>query len=378
MRVALVHNFHTGETPSGENEVVEAEAAALVRAGVDVRLAAVHNDEMARQPLHSLRAAATVASGVGLSPRRLLGDFEPDIIHVHSLFPYFGRRWLERPGAPVVATVHSYRSVCANGYLYRDGHVCTLCADGKRWSGVRYGCYRSSRLATLPLAWAARRGPGRDPLLATAERVLALSERARSVLVGAGVPADKVTVDWHFLPDACVPARGTRPDRDDAWLFVGRLTSEKGIDRLAAAWPADVRLRVIGEGPLRPAIERAAAGKRIEMLGAMPRAEVLSIMERSFGLVFPSLWYETFGLVYLEALAAGLPTLAFRPNVVADAVGRDGTGLIAPWDGLVPALAEATATFAALRDRCRTRFCERYDEAAFVTRRIKLYEELAA
>jgi glycosyltransferase involved in cell wall biosynthesis len=114
------------------------------------------------------------------------------------------------------------------------------------------------------------------------------------------------------------------------------------------------------------------------LLGAVSRAEVLATMRRSFGLVFPSRWYETFGLVYLEALAAGLPTMAFRPNVVADAVERDGTGLVAEWDRLGPALAESAHTFDGLRARCRERFSQRYGEAAFVARRLRLYEDLVA
>lgn len=374
MRVAVVHNFHSSATPSGENEVVEAEVAALERAGVDVRLVGVWNDELSRRPLHAVQAAATAATGIGVSPLRLLDSFRPDIIHVHSLFPYLGHRWLNGTSTPLVATVHSYRPLCASGYLYRAGEVCTLCLDGSRWSGVRYGCYRDSRLATLPLAWAGRRGARGDPLLQAAIRVIVLSDRARELLVGAGISEVKLVRDWHFVPDAHDPLDGGC--RDDAWLFVGRLTEEKGIDRLVAEWPPHLPLRVLGEGPLRPSLERAAGGKRIEFLGRRPRSDVLREMRRSFGLVFPSRWYETFGLVYIEALAAGLPTLAFRPNVVADAVEEDGTGVVASWGNLAGAIAQAGECFDGLRQRCRRFFEERYAEATFIARRIALYQGL--
>lgn len=376
MKVALVHSFHSDRVPSGENEVVSAEAAALERAGHDVALATVHNDELARHRLHALRGAATVATGIGISPEAALRRFRPDVIHVHSLFPYLGRAWLARATAPMVTTAHSYRSVCANGYLFREGQVCTLCAEGSSWSAVRYGCYRDSRVATLPLAWASRRGAGQDPVLVAARRVLVLSDRARSVLSAAGVPDTKMVRDWHFVPDALDPGVGT--DRSKTWLFVGRLTPEKGIDQLVAEWPRDVPLRVLGEGPLHPALDAAAAGKNIEILGSRPRAEVLVEMRRCFGLVFPSRWFETFGLTYIEALAAGLPTLAFRPNVVADAVAADGTGTVASWGALAAALGEAGARFDGLRRHCRSLFEDRYTESAFVRRRARLYEELAA
>lgn len=373
MRVALVHDFHAGDTPSGENEVMEAEATALQGAGVDVRVAAVRNDDLAIRPLHRLQAAATVATGVGISPLRLLEGFRPDVIHVHSLFPYLGRQWLRRTGAPVVTTAHNYRAVCANGYLFRDGEVCTLCPDGRRWSGVRYGCYRS-RLATVPLAWAGRRGAAKDGLIAAAAKVLVLSERSRKVLSDAGVDEAKLRRDWHFLPDRLDP--GADAEHHGPWLVVGRLSPEKGIDRLVAEWPAGERLRIVGDGPLRRSLERAAAGKAIDFAGRMARADVMSEMRQAFGLVVPSRWYETFGLVYIEALAAGVPTLAFRPNVVADAVEQDGTGVLARWGRLQTGLTEARARFERLRSHCRQVYAERYAEEAFVVRRLALYEEL--
>ncbi|CAN5200292.1 glycosyltransferase [soil metagenome] len=374
MRVAIVHNFHSEDVPSGENEVVEAEAAALERAGFDVRIASVHNDDLATRRLHAVRGAATVMTGIGISPLSRLNGFRPDVIHVHSLFPYFGRAWLRRPPAPVVATLHSYRSVCANGFLFRDGEVCTLCPDGRPWSGVRHACYRHSRLATVPLAWAGRRGATADPILRDARRLLVLSGRAEGVLAAAGVSPAKMNRDWHFVPDGLDPTG--EGERGDAWLFVGRLTREKGIDRLVAEWPAGVPLRIIGAGNLRPSLEGAAAGKDITFLGRLPRTTVVAEMRRSFGLVFPSRWFETFGLTYMEALAAGLPTLAFPPNVVADAVEQDGTGAVAAWGEVGQALDRARLSFDGLRDRCRSLFLERYTEEAFVARRTRLYNEV--
>ena len=121
---------------------------------------------------------------------------------------------------------------------------------------------------------------------------------------------------------------------------------------------------------------RPPSGRTSCSWGTLARTEVLAEMGRAFGLVFPSRWYETFGLTYIEALAAGLPTLAFPPNVVADAVERDDSGVIATWDGLEPALETATERFGRLRPHCRELFAARYGEAAFVERRLRLYEEL--
>lgn len=376
MNIAFVHNFHSTSVPSGEDEVVRAECMALAAARVQVLVVGVSNDEQATRRLGQARAAATVITGQGRSPLRDLERFQPDIIHVHNLFPYVGHRWLRRTGVPVVATAHNFRAVCANGYLFRDGEVCTRCVHGGSWSAVRFGCYQGSRLASVPLAFAGRGGGGRDPLYQAARTVLVLSERARSLLLAAGVPRAKLRRDQHFLPAALDPGPEVT-EASQGWIFVGRLTPEKGIDRLVAEWPPDQELLVVGDGPLRSKLECDAGRKRIRFLGARPRGEVLAELRHALGLVFPSRWYETFGLVYIEALAAGVPTLAFAPNVLADAVRREGTGAVAEWGKLQQALAQAASRFPGLRSSCRRVFERSYSEPTFIRRRLGLYEELA-
>jgi glycosyltransferase involved in cell wall biosynthesis len=375
VKVALVHNFHSDAVPSGENVVVDSETEALRHAGHDVRVVGVRNDDMATKPLHTVRGAATVASGFGISPLRLLAEFQPDVVHVHNLFPYLGRRWVRRVEVPLVATLHSYRPLCVNGYLFRDGRVCTRCLDGHHWSGVRYGCYRGSRLASLPLALASLGGVD-DPMLRAASRLLVLSARAQQLYLGAGLPAAKLVRDWHFVPDHLALAAGSDPG--DAWLFVGRLSAEKGIAKLLAEWPADRHLVVVGDGPLRAELEALAAHKSVTFRGALDRTKVVEAMRRAVGLVMPSLWYETFGMVYIEALAVGLPVLAFPPNAVAEAVASDGTGIVAEWGQLLRALVQAEERFDGLRARCREVFDDRYSQRAWIRRRVRLYAELVS
>jgi len=393
VKVALIHNFHDAAVPSGEDATVHAESAALTKAGFDVRVIGGRNDDLAGGALGPVRAAATIITGVGVSPEAELASWRPDVIHVHNLFPFLSRRWLPNAPAPIVTTAHSFRAMCVNGYLFRDGQVCTRCVDGSPWSGVRFGCYRDSRIASVPPAIAGRHGAAGDPLLTAAQQVLVLSERARTVFAAAGLPAAKLRLDHHFIPDALDPGRadafgrdssgagrplGSDGGRSGSWVFVGRLTAEKGIDRLVAEWPADEPLRIVGDGPLRGSLEAAAAGKNVRFIGQLSREAVMGEIRGAFGLVFPSRWYETFGLTYIEALAAGVPTLAFAPNVVADAVRRDGTGAIAAWGALDSALTDARAHFDGLRVRCREVFEDRYTETAFISRRTALYDEVAA
>jgi glycosyltransferase involved in cell wall biosynthesis len=119
-------------------------------------------------------------------------------------------------------------------------------------------------------------------------------------------------------------------------LVVGRLAAEKNLDVALRAFEAmrsqhpDVKLVVVGDGPLRENLRQRCprgifAGMRghDELAGYYASADVF---------LFPSLT-ETFGNVTVEALASGLPVLAFNTAAAADWVEHDGNGwLVAPND----------------------------------------------
>ncbi|MEV5606833.1 glycosyltransferase family 4 protein [Streptomyces sp. NPDC052225] len=370
MRIALVHSFYGSSVPGGENEAVLDQAAALGRAGHDVHLVAARTDDLQHAPGYAARCAVTVATGHGRSPVSALSALAPDVVHVHNLFPNFGRSWAADWTGPLVATLHNYRPLCASAVLYRDGATCTSCLDGDRWAGVRHGCYRGSRLATLPLAWAGRGGAAGDPLLRRADRLAVISELIGDTYVRAGVPAERLTQLPNFVP----PQASSRQSGDGPWVYVGRLTPEKGILDLLRRWPAGRRLDVIGAGPLEREC-RAAAPASVRFAGPVERGALRRSLPGYRGLLFPSRWSEGVPLVYLEALAAGLPVLAFEGgSAVPRAVRAEGTGTVTRWDAPLPAALDAAdRIFPTLREHCRAVYAKQHGEAAWVERAQELY-----
>lgn len=367
MRIALVHSFYASQAPSGENVVVLQEAAALGRAGHEVHLVRADTDRAVQEErFYRSRAGLRVASGYGRSPLAELVELAPDVVHVHNLFPNYGSRWMARSPAPVVATLHNFRALCAPGTLHRDGHDCRLCLDGHPWAGTRHGCYRESRLQTLPLSLANRRGLPGQPVFRHARRLITMTEQARDMYVASGADPARMVVKPHFLsadvtPSAAFAAAATH---SGPWLFAGNLLPHKGVLDLVRRWPGGHRLLVVGDGPLRRDVERAASAD-VEVVGALPRQDVLGLMAEARGLVFPSKWLETFGMVYAEALACGLPVLAFEGNVVADQVSRYCTGGVLRWsDDLGRALSAAAEAFPPLHAHCRRHFEQHFTEAS--------------
>jgi len=368
MRIAVVHSFYSSRQPSGENIVVDLQVDALRRAGHDVRLVSRSTDELEQSVTYPVRAGLRAATGRGDSPLDELHEFEPDIVHVHNLFPNLGRRWVERLDLPLVTTLHNYRPICPEATLFRDGHSCTLCPDsGSAWHAVKYGCWKGSRVQTLPVALGTRFAD--DVLLRSADRIVTLNDTMRATYASYGVPPEKLVTVPNFVRAQTAP----KDDSGNGWLFVGRLSEVKGILELLRQWPADRDLVVVGAGP-QEAEARALAGERVTFLGQRTPTEVLELLATGRGLVFPSLWPEGLPTIYLEALAAGLPVIAWPQSIVGSLVVEEGTGFVTTGD-LAADLDRADATFPQLRDHCRGVFEQKYSEASWLAAIEQVYRD---
>lgn len=376
MRIALVHSRYSSAVPSGENAVVDAEYDALRAAGVDVALFQTDPAVVRRGRTYPLTAALRVATGRGPDFAARIGAFAPDLIHVHNAFPDLGERDLAALGRPLVLTAHNYRSFCANGYAFRDGHTCVDCLTrpGRSWNAMVHGCYHGP-IASIPLAIRNVGGPARNPLFHGADAVLIPSDHARRVLVGAGIPPDKAVVSPHFLPHMLAASGQNRDESRGPYAFVGRLTREKGLDALLAHWPADRDLLVVGDGDARAGLMAVHGSDRVRFVGQRPRHEVVEILRSARALVFSSLWWETFGLVAMEALSAGTPIISIGRHAVADLVREHAVGSV------VESASELPLALAAVEERSAadwaaatsTVFEEHFTERVWVRRRIDEY-----
>ncbi|MFW2455278.1 glycosyltransferase, partial [Methyloversatilis discipulorum] len=204
-----------------------------------------------------------------------------------------------------------------------EGRVCEDCVGHLPWRGALRACYRGSRTHSTAVAGmvAAHR------VLGTWKRVtryIALSDFGRSKFIEGGLPSSRISVKPNFVDAPAIQPSQSR----DGFLFVGRLSPEKGIEILreaAALLSGRTTVRVVGSGPESVRLSNAEG---IEQLGAQPSTEVLAQMAKARALVMPSLWYETFGLVIVEAFSAGLPVIASRLGSMASLVREGETGLL--------------------------------------------------
>jgi colanic acid/amylovoran biosynthesis glycosyltransferase len=166
--------------------------------------------------------------------------------------------------------------------------------------------------------WLVRRAAvvvGVSPLLADAARTAGARE-VLEVPHGVDIPTHRLVAREGALERSEVPIA----------LFAGRLSPEKGVETLAAAFDdlPDVRLVVAGEGPMRSRLERVPGA---ELLGVLSSDELAAQYDRADVLVVPSL-REGFGVVALEAMAHGVPVVASRVGGLQRLVTDDVTGVL--------------------------------------------------
>lgn len=179
------------------------------------------------------------------------------------------------------------------------------------------------------------------PLAYRRARFLAISESTRDDLVRRGIAAERVAVVHCGMDHATYrhdPAVGK--SAQPTIVFLGRLRRYKGVDWAMRVLPRvrervpGARLVVVGDGPFRADLERAAArlGVReaVEFRGFLPAAEKVRALQRAWALVQPSP-KEGWGLTVVEAGACGTAVVAADSPGLRDSVRRDETGLLVPY-----------------------------------------------
>lgn len=328
LRVLFVHNAY--QHRGGEDSVVEAEMGMLEKNGHSVKLFSRHNDSIESMSRISLAVGTVWSSNAAESLKAEVRRFAPDVVHVHNTFPLLSPSiyWAAAAqGKPVVQTLHNFRLMCVQAIFLKKNKVCERCLGGSLMPGVLNGCYRESRIQSAVLATAL----GAHRLLGTFEkkvtRYIALNEFCRDIFVRGGLPAEKISIKPNFVDYPFLSSSNRK-----GFLFVGRLSPEKGLAVLAEA----VRrvgidrlngesVTVVGDG-VESALARDVPG--ISLKGLLSKSEVREAMNGALALVLPSICYESFPMTLVEAYASGLPVIASRIGALAELVEDGVTGLL--------------------------------------------------
>jgi glycosyltransferase involved in cell wall biosynthesis len=330
MRVLFIHNTYL--LRGGEDVVFEAEFNLLIQHGHEVEKLLFANNQITSvvdklkisyQSIYNTQSAREL--------KKVISVFKPDIIHVHNFF-YLASPSIfyvaHQQGIPIVLTLHNYRLVCSGFYLLRDAQVCELCIHKKfPLDGIKHACFKNSRLQTANLTLLT----SLHKFLGTWKRkinaYIVLTEFAKNKLVHSSLKLDpeKVVIKSNSVQDYGNSALV----REDYFLFVGRLSPEKGISTLLSSYKyLNYKLTIVGEGELKDEVEEAMKyNSNITYLGFQPKSKIIELLKSCKALIFPSLWYEGLPNTILEAFSTGTPVIASDIDNVNEIVTNNYNGV---------------------------------------------------
>ena len=246
--------------------------------------------------------------------QRLLGERRPSLIHAHfGVEGVYALPLARRLNIPLVTTFHGFDATLSTAAL--------LCSPA--WAN--YPLFRR-RLA--------RQG----------DLFLCASSFIRDRVVAMGFPEARTRI--HYIGVDCQAIRPRDPGEETPTiLHVARLVEVKGAEYLIRAFGAvgkqhaNVRLVIIGDGPLKRPLQKLARAlgleQRVQFLGALPHDQVLTWMRRAALLVLPSVRtasgrVEGLGMVLLEAAASGVPVVGSRQGGIPEGIIDGETGYLVP------------------------------------------------
>lgn len=323
MRVLVVHTSYRYK--GGEDIVVEAEARLLANHGCQVEVFLFSNE--GNPLLNLLQLPFNISSYFKMIKKIKL--FKPDVVHLHNL--HFAASpsviyAVQRCKVPIVMTLHNFRLLCPSATLFFNGNLFTdSLHQSFPFSAVKQGVYRNS-LMTFWMAVSMKfhqwLGTYRIPV-----KVILLTTHARKIFKQSAI-----SFQPHQLvvkPNFAFASILNKPVRDSHFLYVGRLSQEKGIGVLLetfASTAADIR--IAGDGPLKELVERYSKQyKNILYIGNLGKDHVQREMSQASALVFPSVWYEGMPLTIIEAFAAGLPVIASNLGAMSTMIEDGYNGL---------------------------------------------------
>ncbi len=240
--------------------------------------------------------------------------FRPDVVHVHNFFPLISPAVFyvaKKLRVPVVMTLHNYRLVCPSAYLHYNGRVHMENVQKVFPMGaILDGAYRDSRFQTASVVLAT----GVHKLLGTwrskVDRFITLTSGAADLFLHSSLKLrpEQLVVKPNFTADLGVSAS----EREDFFLYVGRLSPEKGVSTLLKACEQHpFKLKVIGDGSMRAEVEAFAANHpQVEYLGYQKIERVVEELKKTRALIFTSEWPEMFGMSIIEAFSTGTPVIS--------------------------------------------------------------------
>lgn len=332
MNILLIHNYY--QVRGGEDAVVENEKAMLEKHGNTVIPFFIHNDEIKKYSMFDklLLGPRIVYNGKILKRiKALILEKKIDVVHVHNFWPLISPSiffLFNSMQVPYVQTIHNYRYIVPNALLYKN--------DVKQPNNIlninkrKGNSYKGSYLLTF-IYWLTALFVKRTRIISNGSGSLQLLNRFSYSVHSQQFNADKLVIRGNFLPDSIAQEMHTF-EKEDYYLFLGRLSEEKGIVTLIEGFcksGIDGTLKIAGGGPLESELkDKYKSNPKVDFVGFVSGTDKNILVAKAKALVIPSEWQEVFPVSFMEANFCTTPVIAARIGGLPDMMIEDETGLL--------------------------------------------------
>ncbi|MBE6309980.1 MAG: glycosyltransferase [Bacteroidales bacterium] len=264
--------------------------------------------------------------------KKLLNDFRPDVVHLQNIHSYLSpilAKLAKDFGCRVVWTLHDYKLLCPSYSCLREGKPCELCFNDKS-NVLKKRCMKGSFVASV-LAYMEALKWNRTWIERYVDFFVCPSAFMAQKMEQGGFDKSKLKVICNFVDPIKLDVLKNMPTdkREQYYLYVGRLSEEKGVKTLLeVASKLPYRLKVAGGGPLLDELKIKYANKgNIEFLGHQNASQVSELLASAVVSVVPSECYENNPLSAIESLCAGTPVIGAKIGGVPELIG-EGDGFI--------------------------------------------------
>jgi glycosyltransferase involved in cell wall biosynthesis len=328
MKILQIHNKYLEK--GGEDTVVANERQLLQANGHTVELCEFDNLNLEGLSKIKLLSKTFFNQAAYRKVVEHITAFKPDVVHIHNIYYEASAAifWaIKKKNIPAVMTIHNYRLGCIQGLLFRDNVVCQLCLDkNSSYYGLKYRCFKDSLIKSLQLTLVNKFNQWTIRYKNPVKKYIFLADFTKNLLSPTlGLKNTEGVLKSNYVSDfGCTPIS----ERDNFYLFVGRLNEQKGVKVLIETFKHNKKkLVIIGSGPLDDYVNEAAANyPNIQNLGYQNGAFIIEKLKKSKALIVPSLTYEGQPMTILEAFSTGTPVLAANTKnldtLIAD--GKNG------------------------------------------------------
>lgn len=265
---------------------------------------------------------------------KLISDLKPDVAHIHlykgTLTPSI-LQVLKTHAVPIIITLHDHGLLCPhNSMLDGKMNICTRCVNDSPLNCITNKCNRNNLMLSTVSCLEYIFHKTFFPFEKYFNKIIAVSKFGQKMHMDSGQFSKKVDHLYNFYPDLNQTEINSKKGK--YILYFGRLSAEKGVETLFAAWLQEERrlnLKIVGTGELYEELNKIVIGNSsIEMLGFKSGDELKTLIQEASFIIVPSEWYENNPLTIIEAYANGKPVIGSNIGGIPEIINDEETGFL--------------------------------------------------